>query len=341
LTKEFVKKNANKTVRRYRYANDLCAMRLGKCSIEGGLVRNPKFQNKLLDHVVDYQRKDPKASFGDTDTVDGFSFNVLFGKYRLERQVDNDTGSYYGERYVVTHTGTFRVRFDLLYTSARERHLSLKWMHEFADELARLEQSGHVSHLNFSYHTSQTLTSEIEKFSKFDVPFVVWFFVLFWSTLTICMWLNWGSSGYSRSKRDSDETLNGNGCKPTMHNRYSASDDSLPTQPLTASSSRCCGGIGRMLTRFSCHNVRLGLLGCCASCCSSLASVCARLKSKCFKPKSVCINGASFLPVCLIVQFVLTIVATYGLISLLNIETNPMTFTVVFIILGKSFSFHF
>ena len=41
MTKEFVKKNANKTVRRYRYANDLCAMRLGKCSIEGGLVRVP------------------------------------------------------------------------------------------------------------------------------------------------------------------------------------------------------------------------------------------------------------------------------------------------------------
>jgi hypothetical protein len=318
---------------------DLCAIRLEKCSIEGGLVRSVSFQRKLMSHVVDYQRKDPKASFGDTDTVDGFSFNVLFGKYRLETQADNNTQSYYGERYELVHTGTFRVRFDLLSTTSREKHLSLKWMHKFAEEIGRLQDSGNVSHLNFSYHTSMTITAEIEKYSRFDVPFIIWFFVIFWSSLVLSMWLNLGSSVYNKSgsKLRSDEMMNGigGGCKPTIHNRYSASDDSLPTQPLTARSSRCCGGISRMLSRFSCHSVRLSLLACCAVCCSSLAGVCMRMKTKCFRPKSVCINGASFLPLCLILQFVLTIISTYGLISLLNIETNPMTLTVIFIILSN------
>jgi hypothetical protein len=319
----------------------LCAKRLEKCSIEGGLVRSPSFQRKLLAHEVDYQRKDPKASFGDTDTMDGFSFNVLFGKYRHDLQVDNDTDAYYGERYVVTHTGTFRVRFDLLYSDEHERHLSHKWMLRFADELGRLQCSNLTSHLNFSYHTSLTLKYEIEKYSKPDAKLIMSFMAVFWSVLALSMWLNCSSGG--RSKRRPGELDDSSSrsmdavprSRPTIHNRYSGSDDSLHTQPLTASSARCCS-LTRLLNQVSCRGVRLRLLACCTSCCSAVVSLCSRLHlGRCFKPRSVCINGAGFLPLCLLVQFVLTIVATYGLIALLNIETNPMTFTVVFIIMSK------
>ena len=121
LQEEFRSKNADKTLKRYRYANDLCAKRLEKCSIEGGLARVANFQNNLLNHNVDYQPKEPKSSYGDTDSMDGFSVNVFFGKYRKEVQADNDTASYYGVRHVITHASTFRIRFNLLNSNQREK----------------------------------------------------------------------------------------------------------------------------------------------------------------------------------------------------------------------------
>ena len=210
-------------------------------------------------------------------------------------------------------------------------------MHKFVDTLGELDSSNSLSHLNFSYYSSRTMQTEIEKYSKPDMTYVIWFLVFFWLSLSFAMWFNMSSSS-SRHRGDSDvdDEREGNGrradChKPTMmrHNRYSASDNDEPraTPSLKANASLCC--ITRFWSRLSCFSIKMRLLSCFASCCARLARV------TCLEPDSVCINGASFLPVCMLVQFVLTIVATFGLVSLVNIETNPMTFTLVLIVLSK------
>lgn len=257
----------NRVLKKFKYANDLCAIRLKKCSIENGLFRVESFQQKLLEHKVDYLIRDPKSSYGDTDTVDGFSFNVMFGKYRKEILVDNNTRSSFGDRYVVVHSGSIRIRFDLLSTNQREKYLSLKFMNKFAEHLSSLQENNTFKNLNFSFHTSHSINSEIEKYSKIDSYYVVGTFFLIWTLITWSMWLNFSSSE-QQSKR-------------------------LP-----------------------------GLV----------SNEALKPKSKLF---SLCVNGAGFLPFCLMVQFTLNITSAFGLISLLNIEANPLTLGVLLILLSK------
>jgi hypothetical protein len=182
--------SANKsTMRNYTYLNDLCARRLGKCSIEGGLLRNPSFQRRLLEHTIDYHERDPKSAYGDRETVDGFSFNVIFGRFRKEKLLENSTRHIYGRRWALTHTGAFRTRFDLLSNSNRNKELSIKWMHRFAAYMNELQETNLFRHLNFSFHTSHTLKPEIEKYAQKDLNKVLLSFALMWLWFIISMWV--------------------------------------------------------------------------------------------------------------------------------------------------------
>lgn len=128
----------------YKYKPDLCAKRMGKCGTEGGLMREPLFQNKLLNHVVYYEDTDPKMSFADTDVMDGLGFTVLFGKYRKEERRLSSNSSFRnaalpGANYI-THTGVLRIRFDLLSTTEKEKRLAVKFMKIFVDVMSRIER---------------------------------------------------------------------------------------------------------------------------------------------------------------------------------------------------------
>lgn len=71
LTIEFNNKNLT-----YR---DFCPRRLNKCAIEGSLVRNPRFQEVLLNREAKYDKHDYGGVYIDASIVDGTSFD--FGKF--------------------------------------------------------------------------------------------------------------------------------------------------------------------------------------------------------------------------------------------------------------------
>jgi hypothetical protein len=272
----------NKTL--YKYT-DLCGIRLGKCAIEGSLARNPSFQKKLLQYKVDYQPKDPKTSFGDTDSVDGFSIKVLFGKYKKELLIDEELGSYYGARYAIIHAGTFRIRFELLSSNEKETQLSRKFMLKFAQIMHTLDANNTFKHLNFSYYTSQLMSHEIQIYSKPDVKYLIWFIGLFFVCFSVAMWLN-SSSSYDKRLRNRNNFSNEEDSNSNSKNRFIFS---------------------RYFAKF------------------------------CFLPSSICINGASFLPLCFFIQFFLSILATFGTVSLFDIEPNPIAMTMIVILMSKLF----
>jgi hypothetical protein len=189
------KKNLTYMMRNYSYIKNLCARRLKKCSIEGGLIRKSQVQKNLMNHQLDYQIYDPKSSYGDTDEVDGFSVNVLFGKYRLEKKIEVQPHHHFGDRHIITHASAIRTRFDLLSTSKREKQLAMKFMHKFAASMEEAQKNDRYKHLNFSYYTSHTLSSELERYSKWDVDLVQIMFSAFWFTFVLSMWF--GSNSFS------------------------------------------------------------------------------------------------------------------------------------------------
>ncbi len=66
---------------------DVCARRLGKCSIEGGLVRSEKFQSKLLGKKVSIAENDGKSTYIDAEEQDAINFPLTFGKLiKLHRE---------------------------------------------------------------------------------------------------------------------------------------------------------------------------------------------------------------------------------------------------------------
>lgn len=272
-------KNVSKS---YSYSKDLCARRLNKCSIEGGLVRQDFFQKNLLNHIVDYQIKDPKSSYGDADYMDGFSFNVLFGKYRLEKLIDNSSNSYYGDKYAIYHASTFRVRFDLLSTNPKEKDLAIKYMHKFADYMGELEAKEEVKHLNFSYYTSHTLRVELEKYSKIDSDLLKWSFICFWTVLILTMCFNLNTS-WSQSTSG----------KMSEKRHYL----------LILKNYFCCFQNG--------------------------------FHSFFINHESFCIRGGSYLPLILLVKFVLTITSSFGAVSLINVEVNPLTATTIIVFMSN------
>lgn len=130
--------------RTYKFDPDLCAKRLNKCGVEGGLLRQPRFQDKLLNHVVFYEDIDLKTSYADAELSDGIGFTVLFGKYsKLEKRLHSNStlpnAALPGANYLI-HAGVFRLRFDLLSTTQNEKRLALKFMRKFVNHMGRIEQ---------------------------------------------------------------------------------------------------------------------------------------------------------------------------------------------------------
>lgn len=128
----------------YKYDPDLCARRMSKCGTEGGLLREPRFQSKLLNHVVFYEDTDLKMAYADTELLDGIGFTVLFGKYRKEeRRLESNSSlpnaALPGANYI-THAGVFRVRFDFLSTTEKEKRLAVEFMRKFVDYMGRVER---------------------------------------------------------------------------------------------------------------------------------------------------------------------------------------------------------
>lgn len=258
----------------------------------GGLLRRDKFQERLLNHEIDYYVKDPKSAYGDVETVDGFSFNVQFGVYRKEKVIENDTNSYYGDKHALIHTGALRVRYDLLSGTPKQKDLALKFMQKFSIKMAEIQKSEKFKSLNFSYYSSRLLNSEIEKYSKQDTHYVILTFVAFWLTFVIAMWINSSSNKH-------DKKINNKEDKMTSFREY-------------------------------------------LSCILSLSLIKEwfyNLKQNCLLPTSLCLNGASFLPLVLLLQFVFSITSTYGFLSLIQVESNPITFTVIIILMSKFFYF--
>jgi hypothetical protein len=169
--------------RTYSYS-DLCARRLNKCSVEGGLMRRESFQNRLLNHEVGYPINDNKHTYVDSTEMDALSVNLIFGLYRKEIIIDNEGDSSQGKLAPV-HSGTVRNRFDLLYNSEKNRKLAIKFMKRFTQFIGEIKQNNTYPHLNMSYFTSHSLTDEIEKYSKIDTNYVLVSIAFFWLTMLI------------------------------------------------------------------------------------------------------------------------------------------------------------
>lgn len=191
-------------------------------------------------------------SYADTDEVDGVGFTVLFGKYRKEEKMRNPTTGEPLNGNVIVHAGVFRLRFDLLSTTEKEKMLAQKYMIKFVELMGRIETENRYNNLNISYHASYLLNAEIEKYSVVDTKFILLAFVIFAATLSLSMWLNLGSFKLSE-----------------------------------------------------------------------------------FSVKSIFTNGAGYLPIFILFQFILTITSTFGTTSLLNIATNQLNLTIIFIFLSK------
>lgn len=52
------------------------------------------------------------------------------------------------------------------------------------------------------------------------------------------------------------------------------------------------------------------------------------------QPETIFVDGAGYLPIAIIVKFILTTTSTFGLTSLLNWDLNPLVFTIVFVFLS-------
>jgi len=154
---------------------DICPKRMNKLAVEGGLIRNQLFQKKLLNHQVFYSENDPGSLMLDADIGDGTSANFTFGKLRKQNCISS--------KCFITHFGQIRNRFDLLSSTAEERYLSVKFLHEFADHMASIDSDI----FDFSFYTSHTLESEIIKYSIYDLRYVFIALVLFWLTFFVLM----------------------------------------------------------------------------------------------------------------------------------------------------------
>lgn len=170
----------------YSYS-DLCARRLNKCSIEGGLMRKESFQKRLLEHLVGYPLDDNKNTYVDSTEMDALSVNLIFGKYRKEIIIDNEGESNQGAKLAPVHSGTVRNRFDLLYDNERNKYLSIKFMKKFTNFMKEIKLNNTYPNLNMSYFTSHSLTDEIEKYSKSDTNYVLFSIILFWLSLLISL----------------------------------------------------------------------------------------------------------------------------------------------------------
>ena len=157
---------------RSNYTNkDLCPKRVGKCALEGGIMRSDLFQKKLLAEKVSYSLDDPKHFFLDPEIVDGTSLDFLFGNVRSVKCIRNNC--------YINGSMVLRNRLDLLSTTAHEKRLSVKYMHKFVEFMAHLEATDEFKYFDLSYHTSHTVAHEIEQYSKLDLRYVALSLVVF------------------------------------------------------------------------------------------------------------------------------------------------------------------
>lgn len=163
------------------YENGLCPKRFNKCAIEGGILREESFQEKLLNLEVNYDLNDPLTRF--MDTTGGVSIGFLFGK--------NHECKYEGKRESIkcflTSAIIVRNRFDLIYQTSREKRLALKFMQSFVDHMEYLIMSEKYSLFDISYSAPDTLQKEVEKYSKIDIQYVLFSFGAFWFIFWIFM----------------------------------------------------------------------------------------------------------------------------------------------------------
>ena len=78
----------------YKYEH-LCARRLDRCAIEGGLARKETFQKAFLTNQISYKKSDTKKLYLDTTESDGLSMDFTFGWKRKEKcknETVNDEG---------------------------------------------------------------------------------------------------------------------------------------------------------------------------------------------------------------------------------------------------------
>jgi hypothetical protein len=156
----------------FTYSTGLCAQRLGKCAIEGGLIRTNGFQNTFLNSEIFYSIDDPKQLYIDMTAFDGASLTFLLGQKNFRKDKCNDEGLCY-----VKHAPIIRNRFDLLSTTDEEKERAYLFMNEFVKFMETVDNSL----LNVSYFTSHTAQAEITKYSTIDVKYVAISFLFFWS----------------------------------------------------------------------------------------------------------------------------------------------------------------
>ena len=158
--------------RSYNYKDDLCARRLKKCSIEGGLLNAKSFQDNLLKHEIFYDEFDPRTLYMDSIANDGTSLNFLFGKDRVEVFNKTQRISQFGREVYITSVKYARNRFDLLYNTPEMEKLSLLWLDSFVDFMKE-NASKSFEYIDVAYSTSHHLDKEIESYSQIDVKYLI------------------------------------------------------------------------------------------------------------------------------------------------------------------------
>lgn len=176
----------------YKY-NQLCASRLGKCAVEGGLVRTESFRRNFINRQVSYEAADAKMMYMDTEAADGISVGFTFGtspRQKCRRKQVSDTSKETKLICTVTGFNIIRNRLDLKFKDAEDRRKAIIYMHQFVKHMQSIKTVNLYPDFEFSYHTSHTLQSEIEYYSQFDLKYMALMFLGFWTVFFMLMWLD-------------------------------------------------------------------------------------------------------------------------------------------------------
>ncbi len=174
--------------RSFSYKDDLCARRLNKCSIEGGIFNAKQFQTKLLNKQIGYDEFDGRELYMDADVNDGTSLNFLFGTERDEvYNWKKEENKHYGREKLIVGVKYVRNRFDLIYDTPEMTKLSLLWLNRFVDFMKE-NSTKLFNYIDIAYSTSHHLEKEIEYYSRIDAKYfmisisflIVFFFGYIW-----------------------------------------------------------------------------------------------------------------------------------------------------------------
>ena len=165
--------SSKEVLKKYTFSEGLCARRLKKCSVEGGVMRAKKLQEKFLAHQVNINENDDKKTYFDPEETDVIQLTFVFGEYvKFEKRED---------KLFLVHASTIRNRFDLLAETEDEQRRSAKLMEAFVKYMDSvvMEQPGKFPHLSINYFTSHSLSPEIEKYSKMESKYVLLCFLVY------------------------------------------------------------------------------------------------------------------------------------------------------------------